>query len=130
MTPGVFPSGLFWTMEIPRTAFRVWNGGRRARLKLDGAALVDSIEFASPIGLASLADIDIAWRATSAPVSRGKGNSVAPTDPGAFLAEFSDASCRGDVRARRTGFSFTARNLDESGFYAAMGYQRNGVFLP
>jgi hypothetical protein len=91
--------------------------------------LVDTIAFGEPIGLSSIADIDVSWRATSSPVKRGLGTSVEPDKPGAFEGEFSDAVAHGSAVAKRTGFSFRAHSLDSKGFFAEIGHEVNGSFL-
>ena len=91
--------------------------------------LVDTIEIGAPIGLSSIVDLDIAWRATEAPQARGSGSAVDPTDPAAFSGQFAAATCRGTARAKRTGFSFNSLDLDATGFFAEIGTEQNGSFL-
>lgn len=129
MTPGTHPNGLFWTTEIPPNSFRVWNNDKQARLRLRSQPLVDSIAFGEPIGLSSTVDINVSWRASAPAVSRGFGNSVDPTDPGAFEGLLADASAVGSARAKRVGFSFKSTSLSASGFFAEIGRESNGSFL-
>ncbi len=129
MTPGTHPNGLFWTTEIPRGSFDVSNNGKRARLRLKGQPLVDSIAFGAPFGISSIADIDITWRVDGPFEDRGQGSAVDPTDPAAFEGSIAPARATGKVSATRTGFSFTATGLTSAGFYAQLGTQANGVFL-
>ena len=111
MQPGVHPNGLFWTTEIPHGAFRISRRGRRARLRLRSQPLVDTIAIGRQLGLSSIADIDVTWRASAAPVDRGFGRSVPPEDPGAFEGHFADADATGKAFAKRVGFSFEANRI-------------------
>ena len=127
-TPGVLPNGLFWTIAIPDDAFRV--SANKAVLDLRNTPLCDSIFFGNPQGIASEVSSKLTWRATTPPIARGQGAAVDPTSPGAFIGEFSDATCVGTVHGRQTGFNFwTDGKLDATGFYANFGRMRNGAFL-
>lgn len=126
-TPGVLPNGVFWTIAIPDDAFRV--SPSRAVLDLDNTPLCDSLFFGNCQGIASQVSTKLTWRATSEPQHRGEGAAADPASAAAFEGHFSDASCRGKVRGRQTGFNFWSSTLDASGFFAEFGHQRNGAFL-
>lgn len=89
----------------------------------------DTFFFANSVSVSGEIDVHVTWRATGEPVSRGLGTSVPSDHPGAFLGEFSEASCRGRGAGRSTGFHFRTGELTEEGFYAEVGNERNGVFL-
>ena len=127
--PGILQSGLFWTMQIPDGSFTVNSDGSRARLRVADLPIPDTFFFSNNVSVAAEIDVDVRWRANSAPVTRGFGDTVPSDDFGAFLDEFSDAAARGTGGGRETGFSFTTGGLDASGFFAELGYERNGVFL-
>ncbi len=116
-------------MEIPDDSFTVNGDGSGARLRVNDLPIPDTFFFSNNVSVAAEIDLDVRWRATAAPVTRGFGNTVPPDDFGAFLGEFSDASARGTGGGRETGFSFTTGSLTASGFFAELGYERNGVFL-
>jgi hypothetical protein len=83
------------------------------------------------ITLQGLVDFRVEWRATGPAVPRGMGDSVAPTDPGAFLAEFAPAVSTGSFSGEEIGFAFESNrgaSTDPRG-YAQIGTERNGVFL-
>ncbi|MGI9328422.1 MAG: hypothetical protein ACR2PZ_24615 [Pseudomonadales bacterium] len=126
---GIYPNGLFWTVEIPRGAFRVTRHGRVAVLSLRNLPLVDTFQFGGPLSAPASVDMQVVWHAVDSPVGRGSGDTVVPTDPAAFLGEFADARSWGKARFTETGFSAKTGKMTADGFFAEMGYERNGVFL-
>jgi hypothetical protein len=128
-SPGTLPNGLFWTAQLPQSAFDVHDDGRIARLRLQEQPLVDTFVFAGPLAISAQVNIDVLWRATSDPITRGKGAEVDPTWPAAFTGHFAEASCIGSVSGVETGFSFKTGELTADGFFAEMGRERNGGFL-
>lgn len=128
--PGILRNGLFWTMALPDEAFRVRRQGRWARLRAFNVPMPDTFQFANNVSVAAEIDINVTWRATSEPVTRGKGTDAAPDNLAeAYLGEMSDARCSGTASARETGFSMTTSTLTEEGFFAQLGTERNGAFL-
>ena len=116
-------------MEIPPSSFKVSRGGRSARLKLKNAPVPDTFFFSNNVSVAAEIDVDVRWRATSDPVTRGEGDSVPADAPTAYLGELRDASCEGTAAGRETGFTMKTGRLTEEGFVATMGHTRSGVFL-
>ena len=90
----------------------------------------DTFFFANNVSVAAEIDVDITWRSTSEPISRGNGGSVPSDAPDAYLGELREATCRGRAAGRETGFTMTSDRLTEEGFLAWMGHTRNGAFLP
>ena len=129
MQPGVHPNGLFWTTEIPWNSVYVNSDQTRARLILRDFPLVDTIEFGALTAVNGAADIRVDWYATGPHESRGLGNTVPATDPGAFTGSFAEARCTGRATGKRTGFAFRTDLMDAKGFYAQLGDEKNGVFL-
>lgn len=128
LTPGVLANGLFWTIAIPDDAFVVYKNS--AHLKLKNLPLCDAFFFGNAEGVASQVSCSVQWHAESKPQERGLGKSVPPTDQGAFLGKFADASCTATVRGGHTGFKFSSvGKLDASGFFAEFGSEKNGSFL-
>lgn len=116
-------------MEIPDESFTVNSAGNAARLKVTDLPIPDTFFFSNNVSVAAEIDLDVRFRATAPPVTRGFGDAVPADDFGAFLGEFSDATAQGTGAGRETGFSFATGGLNASGFFAELGYQRNGVFL-
>lgn len=116
-------------MAVPRHSFQVRKNGREARFRVQNLPMPDTFQFANNVSVAGEIDVDVRWRATSAPVERGKGTEVPPNDPAAWLGEMADARSVGRGGGASTGFHFRTHELDADGFFAELGYERNGVFL-
>ena len=131
LQPGTLPNGLFWTAQIPDNAFHVSPDDQVASLTLRAQPLVDTFQFPGSLGISAAAqvNIDVLWRATSDPITRGKGTDVDPTSPAAFIGHFAEASCIGRVSGVETGFSFKTGELTSAESFAELGPERNGVFL-
>lgn len=128
MQPGIMPNGLFWTAQIPRSAFR--SSRRSATLKVSGYPLVETYQaFSTASANPGLVTMTVTWTATGDAVERGKGTDVAPDDPAAFVGLFRDARVTASVEGYRPGLNFKARKLTSDGFYANMGRMRNGSYL-
>ena len=119
---------MFWTQSLPNSALKVTRRGRRAKLKLKSLPIPDTFQFANNVSVSAEIDVNVTWRATGGFVSRGLGTSVPDNDPNAMEGEFAEATCRGRGGGRETGFHFRTGQLSEEGFYADVGYERNGVF--
>ena len=127
---GVLPSGLFWTLALDDDALCVSHDGRRAVLDVDGLGVIESFQFGSGLATPATLSFHIEWRATGPFVDRGKGTSVPPTDPAAFLARFAVARSTAEYEASELGFSFSSNpDVSTDRGYAQMGRERNGVFL-
>lgn len=129
LNAGVLPNGLFWTAEIPKHAFRVSRNGRSALLNLSRQPLVDTFEFGGQLAIPAQVDVHVVWHAIEAPMERGEGTMVDPTDPAAFLGLFAEARAMSKASGVETGFSFKTGRLTADAFFAEMGEERNGVFL-
>jgi hypothetical protein len=116
-------------VELPASAFRVSDGGRRATLEAEDVAVVDSFQFLGQNNVAATVSFEVEWRATGPFRRRGSGREVPPTDPAAFLGRLARARSVGSFSGSQVGFSFTARGDTDRGF-AELGRERNGVFLP
>ena len=72
----------------------------------------------------------IRWSATGNFENRGKGRTVPPTDPAAFLGRIAAARSTASFAGRQLGFSFRSDpGVSTDGTYAEIGTERNGVFL-
>jgi hypothetical protein len=128
---GILPSGLFWTADVGRRAVEFKMSNRRAVLRVKDLPVIDSFQFFGPSDTPALVDFSVEWMATSSPVTRGLGNTVAPTDPRAFLGEIATAVSTASISGSEIGFEFeTIRRATTSPRgYAQIGTERNGVFL-
>jgi hypothetical protein len=127
---GIPPSGLFWTVDLPREAFWVSRGQKRAKLHLRDLPLIETFTFLGPNDTPAALSMTIEWEALEDPVDRGSGSEVAPDDPAAFLGSFARARSTAHFSGRQLGFSFRSDpgvSSDEG--YAQIGTERNGVFL-
>jgi hypothetical protein len=127
---GIPPSGLFWTVELPRGAFSVSRRQKRARLHLRDLPLIDTFTFLGPSDTPAVLSMTIEWDALEDPVNLGSGGAVPPTDPAAFLGTFARARSTAHFSGRQLGFSFSSDpGASSDAGYAEIGTERNGVFL-
>jgi hypothetical protein len=127
---GILASGLFWTLPVGDDELRVSRDGRRAVLDVEEIAVIDSFQFFGPNQTPATVSMHVDWRATDAFVARGKGTTVAPTDPAAFLARFAVARSTAAFEGSEFGFSFrSSPGASTDRGFAEMGFERNGVFL-
>ena len=127
---GIPPSGLFWTIELPRGAFSVSRRQKRARLHLRDLALIETFTFFGPSDTPAVLDMTIEWAALEDPVNLGAGDAVPPSDPAAFLGSFARARSTAHFSGRQLGFSFSSDlGASSDAGYAEIGTERNGVFL-
>ena len=125
---GVLASGLFWT--LPADELNVSDDGRNAVLHVEDVGVIDSFQIFSGTGTPATVSLHAEWRATGPPVRRGKGSTVPPTDPAAFLAQFAVAESRATFAGEEFGFSFRSnQGVSTAQTFAEMGQERNGVFL-
>jgi hypothetical protein len=126
---GILASGLFWTLPVPDDALWVSHSGRRAILEVEDLAVLDSFQFFGPNQTPASVSCRVEWRASDGFVPRGKGLTVPPDDPAAFLGDIAVARSTGFIEGSEFGFAFEARGDTDPGGYAQMGRERNGVFL-
>ena len=128
--PGIPPSQLFWTIELPREAFWVSARQKYARLYLKDFPLIDQFTFLGPHDAPAVLSMTIEWEALEDRVLLGSGKEVPPDDPAAFLGRFARARSTAHFSGRQLGFSFrSAPGASSDGGYAEVGTERNGVFL-
>jgi hypothetical protein len=115
-------------VELPGDAFTVSHDGQRATLAAKDVCVLDSFQFGGPVNVPAKVSFEIRWEATGLRHRRGKGATVPPTDPAAFLGRFATARSTGSFSGSEVGFSFTGRGTTDATF-AELGPERNGVFL-
>jgi hypothetical protein len=128
---GILPSGLFWTLDVRRTAVDFKMSNRRAVLHVRNLPVIDSFQFFGPNDTPALVDFHVEWEATGPAARRGLGTAVGPTDPAAFLGDFAPAVSTGSFSGDEIGFEFaSSRGVSTSPRgYAQLGTERNGAFL-
>jgi len=103
---------------------------RRAKLHVKNLAVIDTFQFFGPSSAPALVDLRVEWEARGPAVPRGKGKTVPPTDPAAFLGEIAPAVSTASFSADEIGFEFASNRASSSPRgYAQIGTLRNGVFL-
>jgi hypothetical protein len=126
---GILASGLFWTLPGD-DGVRFSQHGRRAEIDLEDVGVIDSFQFGSGTGTPGTVSLHFEWRATEAPVQRGSGSSVPPTDPAAFTGQLAAAQSVAEIEGSEFGFSFRSNpGVDTSLTTAEIGRERNGSFL-
>ena len=127
---GVLPSGLFWTLPLDDDALHVSHHGRRAVLDVEDLPVIESFRIFGPNTTPATLSFHIEWVATGPFVDRGKGATVPPTDPAAFLGRFAVARSTAEFEMSEFGFSFKSNpDVSTDRGFAEMGRERNGVFL-
>ena len=116
-------------MEIPRNSLQTSRRGRSARLRVTDLPMPDPFFYSNNVSVSGQIDVDLTWHATSAPVQRGNGAAGSESDFDRFSGELAVASCEGSGGGAETGFGFRTGRLTADGFFAELGYERNGVFL-
>jgi hypothetical protein len=92
--------------------------------------VLDSFQFGGPITVPATVNLHVTWEATAERVPRGKGTTVPPTDPAAFLGRFAPARSTASFSGSELGFSFRSNpGVSTDRGYAEMGTERNGSFL-
>lgn len=91
--------------------------------------VVDSFQFGGPVMVPAEVSYRITWEAVGRPLRRGKGSTVPPTDPAAFLGRFARARSTASFEGSALGFSFCSETATTDGGYALMGPERNGEAL-
>jgi hypothetical protein len=128
---GILPSGLFWTVDLRKTAVDFKMNDRRAVLHAKNVPVIDTFQIFGPFDTPALVDFKVKWEATGPAVPLGSGDAVPATDPAAFLGAIAPARAEGSFSGEEIGFTFES-NVGASSSpqgYAELGTERNGVFL-
>jgi hypothetical protein len=92
--------------------------------------VLDSFQFGGPVTVPATVNLHVTWEATGDRLPRGRGTTVPPTDPAAFLARFAPARSTASFSGSELGFSFRSNpGVSTDRGYAEMGTERNGSFL-
>lgn len=121
---------MFWSVAVPPESFSLSVHQGRARFRVKDVPVVESFVFGGANIVPAIVSVDVDWHAVEAPVDRGLGASVDPTDPGAFLGRFARARAVGSFSGSALGFDFRSRpGVSSDQGFAEIGTERNGVFL-
>jgi hypothetical protein len=128
---GILPSGLFWTLDVKKTAVDFKVDNRRAFLHVRNLPVIDTFQFFGASDTPALVDFRVEWEATGPAVARGLGNAVPATAPQAFLGDVAPAVSTGSFSGQEIGFEFQSNRGASTSprGYAQIGTERNGVFL-
>lgn len=93
--------------------------------------VIDSFQFFGPSDTPALVDFRVEWEATGPGVPRGAGDTVAPTDPAAFLGQIAPAVSTASFSGQEIGFEFESNKGASSApqGWAQLGTERNGTFI-
>jgi hypothetical protein len=131
---GIFPSGLFWTVDVAPHEVSFSDNGRRASLKVKDLAVIDTFQFGGASVVPAVTSFEVTWEAKGPFTAAGRGkNNTVPTDHDAFLGRFAEARSEFSCTASELGFSFRASGKADAsnpkGGWAHIGQERNGSFL-
>jgi hypothetical protein len=128
---GILPSGLFWTLDVGKSAINFKIDSRSAILHVQNLPVIDTFQFGGPNVTPALVDFHVEWEATGPALPQGMGATVAPTDPRAFLGEIARAESTGSFGGEEFGFAFESNRGASTSprGYAQIGTERNGAFL-
>jgi hypothetical protein len=126
---GILESGLFWTLPVPDEALWISRNGRRAVLEVEDLGVIDSFQFFGANQTPASISCRVEWRATGDFVARGKGKTVPPNDPAAFLGDVAPARSTGFFEGSEFGFAFKASGDTDPRGWAQVASERNGSFL-
>jgi hypothetical protein len=127
---GTLASGLFWTLPVADDELRFSRDGRHAALDVEQLQVIDNFTFGGPNGTPATVSLHLHWAATGATFARGKGDTVPPTDPAAFVGRFAVARSTAVIESSEFGFSFrTNGEATTDRTFAEVGRERNGTFV-
>jgi hypothetical protein len=132
--PGISPTGVFWTVPVPKDAVQVHQGAGRAVLEMTDMPIQDFFNFPNSVSHAippedALVSFRVEWNV------EGPWRTVDnPTEAFRFrFRESTDANGASIVWSAQnlgaSGFSFQSDPAaDSTNVYANLGRERNGVF--
>jgi hypothetical protein len=128
-TGGVALSGLVWTVPLPDEAVTITRRGRRLDVAVNDLRVIDST--GSPLAdVPATVSFAMTWRATGGMERAGKGGTVAPTDPLAYLGRLARASARGTFSGTSGTFTFRSSAKPQKTIFGVLGTEQAGALLP
>jgi hypothetical protein len=130
LNPGILPSGLFWTIEIPEESIKVNFGKGRASMEALDVPILDYGSgdplFGDPISSGHVS-FKVTWSGVNERLK------IRNTDPiyGGFAGTFIRNTAQMEWTATAGDFTFVSAPLaTSSSSFAEIGHERNGIFFP
>lgn len=126
LNPGILPSGLFWTIEIPEESIQVNLGKGRASMEADDVPIIDDVYVNGPPTPGSVS-FKVTWSGVNERLT------IRNTDPvyGGFAGMFIRNKAQMEWSATVGDFTFVSAPLAmSSSLFAELGHERNGSFFP
>jgi hypothetical protein len=125
------PTGLFWTIEVPRPSVQVDLAQGIANLQATHVPILDYGDIPNAIGgerppVQGTVSFRVEWRGPARPIA------IRNTDPvyGGYVGEFRRNAARMIWTARVGDFEFRSGVLEtSSSTFALLGQERNGIFV-
>jgi hypothetical protein len=128
-TGGIAQSGLVWTVPLPDEAVTITRRGRRLDVAVNDLPVIDST--GSPLAdVPATVSFAMTWRATGGMQQAGKGGTVAPVDPFAYLGRLARASARGTFSGTSGTFTFRSSAKPQKTIFGVLGTEQAGALLP
>jgi hypothetical protein len=126
LNPGILPSGLFWTIEIPEESIQVNLGTGRASMEADNIPILDDVYSTSP-PTPGFVSFTVIWSGVDERLN------IHNDDPvyGGFAGTFIRNTAQMQWTATVGDFAFVSAPLaTSSSSFAEIGRERNGIFFP
>jgi hypothetical protein len=128
LNPGILPSGLFWTIEIPEESIQVNLGKGRASMEADDVPIIDDVygDPDDPRPTPGSVSFKVSWSGVNERLT------IRNTDPvyGGFAGMFIRNKAQMEWSATVGDFTFvSARLATSSSLFAEIGHERNGIFF-
>jgi hypothetical protein len=133
LNPGILPSGLFWTIEIPRDGIQVHLGKGVASMEANNVPILDYGDFGNalfgsgPAPTPGVVSFKVTWSGVDERLQ------IRNEDPvfGGFAGEFIRNTAQMEWTATVGDFTFVSDPLaTSSSTFAEIGHERNGFFFP
>ena len=124
LNPGILPSGLFWSIEIPEESIQVNLGKGRASMEADDVPILDDI-YGNPPPTPGSVSFTVVWSDVDERLK------IRNDDPvyGGFAGTFIRNTAQMEWTATVGDFTFVSAPLEtSSSVFAEIGHERNGIF--
>ena len=125
LNPGILPSGLFWTIEIPEESIQVNLGKGRASMEADDVPILDDI-YGNPPPTPGSVSFKVVWSGVDERLK------IRNDDPiyGGFAGTFIRNTAQMEWTANVGDFTFVSAPLvTSSSSFAEIGHERNSIFF-
>jgi hypothetical protein len=124
-TGGILSSGLVWTVPVADESITPSDNGARLDVDVQDVPVID----AAPAQTPATVSFQMSWRGRGRARHLGRGATVAPTDPSAFVGRFFHTRVRGTFSGASGGFTFTSRPRFRT-LFAELGAEQTGALIP